>query len=170
MAGHYDEAILALKKASTLEPDIHHPHFELAWCYTKKRMHGESVAECNTALMLQQRKQPTAYVAQGCEWVYAAAGRRREALEFARRIEADLQDDARFTRLAHVYDALGDRDQALAYLEKAYQQKSANLPRQWYVPMLSDEIKADPRFQDIIRRTGQPWAKFPPARPTGQPR
>jgi TolB-like protein/Tfp pilus assembly protein PilF len=170
MAGRYDDGIAALRSVIDLNPALPPAHYELAWCLAKKGKYTEALTECDTSLALLRRQQPKTYVAQACEWVYAAAGRRREALEFARRIEADLEDDARFTRLAHVYDALGERDRALAYLEKAYQQKAASLPRQWYVPMLSDEIKADPRFQDIIRRTGQPWAKFPSPRATGQPR
>jgi hypothetical protein len=91
----------------------------------------------------------------------------------ADRIEKRSSSPHRFIRLAHVHDALGERDQALVYLRKAFEAKAAGLPRQWYVPMLSDGIKADPRFQDLIRRTGNPWAKFPPAerqaRAAGQP-
>jgi TolB-like protein/Flp pilus assembly protein TadD len=164
MAGRYDDAIVVLNKAMDLDPSAPPPHFELAWCYTRKGRHREATAECDKALALVRQKQPTAFVAQGCEWVYAAAGRRREALEFAQRIGADSRDGARFTRVAHVYDALGEREQALEYLQKAYDQKSPSLPRQWYVPMLSDGIKTDPLFQQLIRQTGHPWARFPERR------
>ena len=163
MAGHYDEAIASLKKTIDLDPQPPLAHFELAWCYAKKGMYSEAVASCETSLALMRRTAPKTFVATSCEWVYAVAGRRREALELAHRLERQT-NKAFVLRLAHVYDALGDRERALMYLQKAYEGKAGDLPHQWYMPMLSDAIKADPRFQEMIRGTGNPWARFPAAR------
>ena len=60
-------------------------------------------------------------------------------------------------------DALGQRERALQFLQKAYDNRGSNLPRQWKSPMLSDGMKSDPRFQELIRRTGNPWARLGPA-------
>ena len=164
MAGQFDEAIRALKATINLDPAIQHGHRELAWAYSGKGMHEEAIRECDVAFDLMRTQGPGGVVPGGCEWVYARAGRRAEALAMARQIEQSSRGGAhRFIRLAHVYDALGDRDRALGYLRQAYDARAAGLPRQWYVPMLSDAMKTDPRFQDLIRRTGNPWAKFPPA-------
>ena len=160
MAGHYDEAIAQLQRTERLDPAIHHAHYEMAWAYTKKRMFSEAIEECETALARLQQKQPEAAVVDSCGWVYAAGGRRAEALEIARRIETKRAEGASIAA-AHIYDALGDRERALGILTQAYESHDPQLPRQWLSPMLSDEIKADPRFQELIHRTGNPWARFP---------
>jgi DNA-binding winged helix-turn-helix (wHTH) protein/tetratricopeptide (TPR) repeat protein len=162
-AGRYDLAIEALKRTIDLNPDVPLAHYELAWCYAKKAMYPQAISQCDTALALIRRKQPGALVAPSCEWVYALSGRRVEALALARRIEVE-GNGRRNLRVAHVYDALGDRARALRYLQKAYDQRAGSLATQWRSPMFSDEIKADPRFQDLIRRTGNPWATFPTVR------
>jgi tetratricopeptide (TPR) repeat protein len=125
-------------------------------------MHSEAIRECETALELLQKRQPAALWAQGCGWVYASAGRRREALEIAKKLEKAPGGRDRSIQLAHIYDALGDSDRALEFLARAYKQRSADLPTRWMHPMISDRLRADPRFQELIRRTGIPWAKFPP--------
>jgi TolB-like protein/DNA-binding winged helix-turn-helix (wHTH) protein/Tfp pilus assembly protein PilF len=163
MAGHYDEAIVALKRTIDLDPSIHHAHYELAWSYVKKGMYQEAIAECETSLALLRQKQPEAVTIPSCGWVYATAGRRREALDIARKLEKKPGDEG-FIPVAHTYDALGDRERALAFLNKAYGERAVLLPRQWSSRMLSDAMKSDPRFQELIRRTGNPWARFPTAR------
>ena len=157
LAGRYGESIAQLKKAAQLEPNIHHPHFELAWNYAKQGMYPDAVRECDTANELLHRKQPERSV-DDCGWVYALGGRRQQALEIASRMERSLNqsdDEFRFQILARIYDALGDRDRALAFLKAD--------PRQFSNPPLgksaffSDALKADPRFQELARqRRGYP--------------
>jgi tetratricopeptide (TPR) repeat protein len=54
---------------------------------------------------------------------------------------------------AVVYLGLGDKDQAFAWLDKAYQDRSSLLI--WLkVEPLFDPLRADPRFQDLLRRVG----------------
>jgi len=164
MAGQFDEAVRALKAAIDLDPAIPHAYRELAWAYSAKEMHQEAVRECDAAFDLLRQQGQNGVVPGGCEWVYARAGRRAEALAMAQQIAQTPGGGAHnFMRLAHVHDALGDRERALGYLRQAFDAKAAGLPLAWYVPMLSEAMKADPRFQNLIRRTGIPWAKFPPA-------
>ena len=53
--------------------------------------------------------------------------------------------------LGEVYAQLGENDQALAQLEKAYQQRDGGL---WNIKVdpVWDPIRDDPRFQDLLRR------------------
>ena len=50
---------------------------------------------------------------------------------------------------------MGDKDQALAQLEQAYQDRS-----QWFAFMKvdpeMDSLRSDPRFQDLMRRMNFP--------------
>ena len=63
--------------------------------------------------------------------------------------------------VAHVYIGLGDKDQAFAWLEKAYADHS------WYMASLKVDpelgaLRSDPRFTDLVRRIG-----LPPSEQTG---
>jgi len=53
--------------------------------------------------------------------------------------------------VAIVYAGLGDKDQALAWLEKAYQDRSTMMG-QLKVEAFFDSLRSDPRFQDLLRR------------------
>src|ERR1700691_1718659 len=95
---------------------------------------------------------PTAELAR----VYALAGRAAEA----RKALADLLAAAKrqyvpkYT-IATVYAAMADKDQALAQLEQAYQDRSS-----WFAFMKVDpevdSLRSDPRFQDLMRRMNFP--------------
>jgi hypothetical protein len=55
--------------------------------------------------------------------------------------------------VASVYMGLGDNDRAFAWLEKAYQERSNYLAYLNVFPGV-DSLRADPRFQDLVRRIG----------------
>jgi hypothetical protein len=59
------------------------------------------------------------------------------------------------TLLAHFYGELNDRDQAFAWLEKAYESHE-DLQFLKVDPFWSDNLRADPRFADLVRRVGLP--------------
>ncbi len=54
---------------------------------------------------------------------------------------------------AVVYVGLGDKEQAFAWLEKAYQDRSFWLIWLKVEPRF-DSLRDDPRFQDLLRRIG----------------
>jgi predicted Zn-dependent protease len=57
---------------------------------------------------------------------------------------------------ASIYTALGEKDQAFAALEKAYQQRDPRLTV-WLTRRPEFEtLRSDPRMQDLVRRVGLP--------------
>jgi hypothetical protein len=54
-----------------------------------------------------------------------------------------------------VYAGMGDRDQALAWLEKAYAERSDYMPYLRLEPML-DSLRSDQRFAALVGRVGLP--------------
>ena len=50
---------------------------------------------------------------------------------------------------------LGEKDQALEQVEKAYEDRSDYLPFLNAEPAF-DSLRSDPRFQDLLRRMGLP--------------
>jgi TolB-like protein/Tfp pilus assembly protein PilF len=85
---------------------------------------------------------------------YARAGQVREA----RKILAELigyvgkHEIGRY-EIALVYSGLGDKDEAFAWLEQAYKTHSEGLTNLKIDPCL-DPLRSDPRFADLLRRTG----------------
>ena len=79
---------------------------------------------------------------------------RDEAWRILRRVEAS-NEYASPVLLSMVYLALGDRDKALEYLEKAYEQRDTFL-RYVYTGYEFDDLRHDPRFQDLLRRMNLP--------------
>jgi hypothetical protein len=54
---------------------------------------------------------------------------------------------------APIYAALGEHEQALEWLEKAYEDHSS--PLAWLkVDPWFDSLRAEPRFADLLRRVG----------------
>jgi hypothetical protein len=54
--------------------------------------------------------------------------------------------------IAAAYEGLGERDKALEWYEKAYEERSMNL---WLLPDPQlDSIRSDPRFKRILRGMG----------------
>jgi hypothetical protein len=57
------------------------------------------------------------------------------------------------SEIAVIFAALGNNDQAMLWLEKGYQERfnPGVLLRPGF-----DPLRSDPRFQDLVRRTGLP--------------
>ena len=90
---------------------------------------------------------------------YGHAGRRSEALrlieELNRRRQKGYVPTAPFVQ---AYVGLGDYDQAFAWFERAYEEKSNIL--QWIkVEPFPDAMRNDPRFADLLRRVGLEQAR-----------
>jgi hypothetical protein len=112
-------------------------------------MFGEAVASCKKLSGFQVlARRFTANLAR----THAAMGRRNEAV--------DLLDDlrkhsspgySRASEIAAVYVALGDNDRAMTWLEKGFEERfnPGVLLRPGF-----DPIRADPRFQNLLRRIG----------------
>jgi len=57
--------------------------------------------------------------------------------------------------VALVHAGLGDRDQAMAWLEKAYAERSDYMPYLGVEPML-DGLRSDSRFAALVGKVGLP--------------
>jgi hypothetical protein len=58
--------------------------------------------------------------------------------------------------IAVIYSGLGQNDKAFEFLEKAYQERSPDIPYFIEADLRIDTLRADPRFQDLLRRVGLP--------------
>ena len=55
-----------------------------------------------------------------------------------------------------IYAGLGEKDKAFEFLEKAYQERSPDIPYFLKADLRIDSLRSDPRFQDLVRRVGLP--------------
>ena len=96
---------------------------------------------------------PTAALA----YAYARTGKRAEAEKMLR----DLLEQSKTSyvssyMVATIYAGLGNKDRAFEYLEKAYDERSADLSYFLKADLRMDTLRSDRRFQDLTKRMGLP--------------
>lgn len=144
-----EQAIEQYRRAIGVEPKSYWPHMLLGWAYEQQGRFSEAIAESSQAYRLNDNPQVLASLGHA----YAASGQRAEA----QKILAELQEIAR-RRYVSPYDiaticaGLGEKEQALAWLEKAYDDRSGWLALWLKVDPKFDNLHSDPHFQDLLRR------------------
>jgi TolB-like protein/predicted Zn-dependent protease len=93
-------------------------------------------------------------------------GGARQALDALAALAARRYVPAYHFALVHI--GLGQRDEAFAWLERAYEERSDQLAYLGVEPLL-DPLRADPRFEVLRRRLGLPFAVAAPAPPVAAP-
>ena len=88
---------------------------------------------------------------------YAVSGRRAEAQKILREMQQKSKNTYVSPYLvATLYAGLGEKDRAFQFLEKAYLEKSLDIPWALKADLRLDNLRSDPRFQDLVRRIGYP--------------
>jgi TolB-like protein/DNA-binding winged helix-turn-helix (wHTH) protein/Tfp pilus assembly protein PilF len=152
-ARQYDQAIEQFRKTLELDPAFPQAERYAAWAYLQKGMRQEAITSLRAALR-QLGRDPEVEGELG--HVLGVAGRRAEALSMLEGLRQLLS--TRYVSpysVALVHGGLGDRDQALAWLEKAYVERSDYMVYLNREPML-DGLRSDPRFAALVRRVGLP--------------
>ena len=145
--GKPDEGIEQLKKTIELAPDWPRPHLLLSGCYADKGMWNEAIQEV-------QKTGAPGYVMRAR--MYAATGNRDEALKIVDMMKERVKEQrASPIGIANIYANLGDKDQAIEWLEKAYAEHTPLL-RQLQNARVWDGLRSDPRFKDLLKRMGLP--------------
>ncbi len=151
-AHRYDEAFVALNRALELEPDSVLAHVYLARLYGYSGKGDLAIAESRRAIELGFPFGQT-LLAQS----YAVAGKKAEAVALLKKsIEQSKRSNSGAFFIVFAFDALGDKDQAFSLLEESYKEHDAVLVFLNEVPFYNDAWRADPRFQDLVRRIGIP--------------
>jgi len=148
----FDRAIEEYRKIVEMDPNFVSAHSDLAGAYVRKRMYREAAAELQKYLpLINEREAAALYEGVTDEASYRRAVSGRIALLKER---AKTRYVSPMT-IADQYVRLGDNEQAIAWLEKAYQEHASGLELLKVGP-LYDPLRSDPRFQDLLRRIGLP--------------
>ena len=148
-ARRHDEAIVALQRALEMDPNRANVYWNLARIYEEKGMYGEALAAHVKEFTL---KGESAQTVAELEAAFKADGMRG----FWRKRIQQLRSRGGYTEpmvLADLYACLGDKDQAFAWLEKAYRDHNP------YMVGLKastrvDILRSDPRYDDLLQRVG----------------
>jgi TolB-like protein/DNA-binding winged helix-turn-helix (wHTH) protein/Tfp pilus assembly protein PilF len=146
----YDRALNTYRKTIEMDPNFAWAHEDLMLAYEQQGRFREAIEE-GVALL---RLSGDSAAATAVQRAYAAGGY-RVALN---RWLDDLKDRGKShyvspMKFAQLYSRLGLRDQAMEWLEKAYDQRSGPLVYIAVDPRY-DGLRTDPRFQDLVRRMG----------------
>jgi len=148
IAHRYDETIKQSRKTMALDPFFAVAHFELGQAFTQQRMYNEAIAELQKAIELSPGS--TTFRAN-LAYAYAASGKRTEASKLLNDLKNNSQAVSNAPQIAMVYVGLGENDQAMAWLEKAYAERFN--PSVLRRPAF-DPLRSDARFQKLLHRVG----------------
>lgn len=155
VAQRYDDSILQCKKAIDLEPSAMWLHAMLAWAYARKGDYVQAISEHEKlGPQGQEVSAENQLTASGLGWIYAIAGKRRDAervIEQFNSLSSTTSVDPYW--VAAIYAGLGNRNRAFELLEESYRQHSANLAYIKPDPFW-DNLRSDSRYPDLLRRMG----------------
>jgi len=147
----FDESVQQSQRTLALDANFALGHFVLGQALVQKRQHEAAIIEFQKAIELSGHR---AVFDSNLAYAYAVSGRKAEALKIAKDLEvrADSNPSAN-ANIALIYVGLGDRDQAMTWLNKAFESRfnPSILLRPGF-----DSLRSDVRFQDLWRRIGLP--------------
>ena len=149
MARRYDEAIAQLLNTIEMDPTYLLAHIVLGQCYEQKGEFSQAIAEFQKAASLSPDSPPAV---AALAHAYAVGGQRPEALKLAGELKS--QSAHRYVSpfyMALIYTGLGDRVQALRWLQAARDDRSNNMIFLAVTPEF-DSLRTDPQFQSLLRR------------------
>jgi len=150
-AHQYDQAIEQLSKTLEMDPNYWVARMFLGGAYEAKGDIARAVAECKKA---RDTEPSIPWPLAELGHAYALAGRRGDAENVLRELERwSKRSYVPAYNFAEVYIGLGNKEQALAMLEKAYADRSMALT---FVTADQefDSLRSDPRFRDLVRHIG----------------
>ncbi len=151
-ARRYAEAIAPIQKVLEFNPDFTPGHRYLGQVYEANRMYRPALSELRKTVELSGAPMDVAALGHA----YAVSGQRTEARKALQKLEqlARQRYVSNYDR-ALICVGLGENDRALAWLERAFQERSPWMIHLKDDPRL-DPLRADPRFPDLVRRVGLP--------------
>jgi len=149
LARRYDLAIEESQRAINITPDFFLTHRLLGLSYLKKGKYPEAVSELQKAVRYSGGNLITrAYMG----YVYGATGDQTKAKSILNGL-FEISNDGYVPSIAFaiIYCGLGENDNAISWLEKAYEERYPELI--WLnTNPIYDPLSSDPRFIDLLKK------------------
>ena len=148
----YDQLFEQAKAAVELAPNYWLGHLQLGLAYEKKGDFARALQELEQA----RRMDDNSAVSEMLAGTYAAAGRPAEARKITEEmVKLSTKRYVCAYEVATTYAGLRDRESAFLWLRKSLDERADCSPWIAADPKL-DSLRAEPRFQDLLRRVGLP--------------
>jgi TolB-like protein/Flp pilus assembly protein TadD len=145
----YDESVRQSKRTLDMDPNFAVAHYQLGQALAQKHLYGEAIEEFQRAIELSGH---SGAFDSNLAYVYALSGRKVEAEKILEALEAGPGKNPSIdANIALVYVGLGDHDQAMNWLSKAY---DARFNPSILLRPAFDPLRSDVRFKDLWRRVG----------------
>jgi len=150
-AGRYQQAAQVAARALELDPNFALAHFALAEAYAGQQLYPQAISELQKMLATDNGN-TWGHAAMARD--YAQMGQRAEAEKLLQEMLAGCGNRGGCPlEIASIYSSLGEKDQAFAWLEKAYQDRDGGLILlKGSFPLI--HLRSDARYAELSRRVG----------------
>ena len=150
-AGQYDEAIIQGHKALEIDSSFPWAHYRLGQAYEGKEMFAEAIAELEKAKQLYPGNNE---ISAALAHAYAVSGSKEKAQQILHELQEEWdRGSCSAYDIALIHAGLGENDQALHWLEEAYEEKDGAIIHLKADPRL-DGLHSDSRFTEVVRGLG----------------
>jgi TolB-like protein/Tfp pilus assembly protein PilF len=150
LAGRYEAGIAQMRRMLELEPDFGPAYLFLAWVHYLSGQRAEAVAVAQRGMAL------AGDYPMGLAYVKAIAGEDTAARTLLASVErAAASAYVSPIALARVYAILGDGPAALAWIERAYEERDASIIYLAVDPTFAP-LRGEPAFTRLLARLGLP--------------
>ena len=152
-ADRLEQAKQVFESTAELNPNFWSAHWALGHYYRRKGMDDEAIVAFRRAV---DARGGHTLPLKALGYTYAISGKSKEARKVLDRLEA-LSRESYVSpfNMATIFVGLGENDEAFAWLDRAYDERSRSLV--WLnVAKEYDGLRTDPRFKSLLRRIGLP--------------
>ncbi|HEV2094919.1 MAG TPA: FlgO family outer membrane protein, partial [Chthoniobacterales bacterium] len=149
LARRADEAIEQARKTLEIDPNFYYAHRNLGLAFEQKGALGAAIGEYQKARALNDEPKMLGLLGHA----YASSGNKTEALKILEQLkELYKQRYAPAYSFALVYLGLGDKEEALRWLEKSYEDRAGSEIGRIRVDPFLDPLRGEPRFQALAEK------------------
>ena len=148
-ARRYDEAIEQLRRTLEMDPSFYYAHYNLGEALEMKGLTENAIAEYQRAIALNDDPVPQALLGH----LYAKIGKKNEARQILQQLhESSKQHYVSPYLFAMIHIGLGEKDRAIDFLEKTYEDRDGYSIAFIKVDPFLDPLHGDPRFEALVQK------------------
>jgi TolB-like protein/Tfp pilus assembly protein PilF len=152
-ARRYDEAIEQLRNTLEMDPGFYYAHSALGRALESKGALDAAIQEYQKARTLNDDPGLLALLGHA----YASSGNKTEALKILDQLkELSKQRYVSAYDFARLYLGLGDKEEALRWLEKSYQDRAGSDIATVKIDPFFDPLRGEPRFEELVTKVFAP--------------
>ena len=145
----FEQALAQHRKTLEMDSNFSYASLSVAQDYIQLGKYQEAMAELNRARSISQ---DWSWIVGEIGYLDGLLGKRDEARKIIQELTArSAREYIDPVLVAYVYIGLGDKDGALFWMEKGYQQRSGLIFWVKIEPHF-DRLRSDPRFNDLVQR------------------